>query len=134
MIETEINAFFSASDDENPDGVLSAFDQINANATKSDVPALLDAIRSPKNNFWTRELLSQPICKLGGIDCLELLLEALQKGKDEGHDNDGFVASLWTLTDADPRGCRTKLNELLSRADFKQREQALWLLEFCQTN
>jgi hypothetical protein len=69
---------------------------------------------------------------LGGSDYLEPLFEAAQLGLNEGHDNDGFDASLDEIAHADPEKCRTKLEELLARSDFKHPEAARRLLESCR--
>jgi hypothetical protein len=70
---------------------------------------------------------------LGGSDYLEPLFDAAQLGLDEGHDNDGFNAHLIEVAHAEPEKCRAKLDGLLAQADFKHREAARWLLEFCKT-
>ena len=136
MIAKEIEAIFAGQDigDGNVDGVLEAFDRLMASVTKADLPQLVAAIQSPRNNFWTRELFAEPICQLGGSDYLELLFEAAQLGSDEGHDNDGFNTHLIEIASAEPKKCRAKLEELLARADFKHGEAANWLLEFCTTD
>jgi len=137
MIEREIEAIFAGQDvdgDVDIDGVLGAFERLKTIATKADLPTLLAAIKSPRNNFWTRELLSEPICHLGGTDYFEPLFEAVQLGLDEGHDNDGFHFHLTEIAHAEPTKCRAKLEELLARDDFRHREAARWLLEFCKTD
>jgi hypothetical protein len=135
MIEKEIEAILAWQDvsvgDIDVDGVLKAFERLNSMATEIDLPALVVAIQSPKNNFWTRELFAEPISHLGGTDYLGPLLEAAQLGLDEGHDNDGFDARLIDIAYSEPEKCRAKLEELLARDDFKHRELANWLLEFC---
>ena len=102
MIQKEIEAILAwqdigDDDDIDVDGVLKAFERLKSIAIEADLPALVVAIQSPKNNFWTRELFADPICYLGGVDYLEPLLEAAQLGLDEGHDNDGFDALLRDL-------------------------------------
>ena len=136
MLEEEIEAIFAGQDvdgDVDIDGVLTAFNRLNSKATKEDLPVLLAAIQSPRSNFWTRELLSEPICRLGGSEHLEVLFEAAQLGLDEGHDNDGFNSNLTEIADMEPQKCRVKLEELLAKEDFRYREAAEWLLEFCAT-
>ncbi len=138
MIEKEIEAIFAGQDvgegDVDVDGVLEAFERLNSLATEADLPCLVAAIQSPRNNFWTRELLAEPVCRLGGSDHLGILLGAAQLGLDEGHDNDGFDMHLIELAASEPEKCRAKLGALLSRPDFKQRERATWLLEFCNAD
>ena len=138
MIQKQIEAILAWQDvgddgDIDVDGVLKAFERLNSIATEADLPALVAAIQSPKNNFWTRELFAEPICRLGGADYLERLLEAAQLGLDEGHGNDRFDALLRDLAYMDPEKCRAKLEELLARDGFKHHEIARWLLEYCET-
>ena len=78
-----------------------------------------------------RELLSGPICHLGGSEHLEVLFEAAQLGLDEGHDNDGFHFNLTEIADMGPEKCRAKLEELLAKEGFGNRGAAEWLLGFC---
>lgn len=97
MIENEIEAMLAGQNiggDVDIDGVLKAFERLRSIATEADLPTLVAAIKSPRNNFWTRELFAQPICELGGVDNLEPLLEAAQLNLDDGHDNDSFDFSL----------------------------------------
>ena len=136
MIQKEIETILAWQDvpddgDIDVDGVMKAFERLISIATEADLPTLVAAIQSPRNNFWTRELFADPICQLGGIDYLEPLFEAAQLNLDEGHDNDSFDMSLTELAYAEPEKCRTKLEDLLARDGFKHREAAKWLLEFC---
>ena len=135
MIAAELEAIFAGQDvngETDVDGVLDAFEKLLSKATKKDLPELVDAIQSPRNNFWTRELLSEPICHLGGSEYLEQLLDAAQLNRDEGHDNDGFDFHLSELAATESENCREKLKELLSRETFPHLEKAEWLLEFCK--
>jgi hypothetical protein len=138
MIEHEIEAIFAGQDvgdrDVDVDGVLEAFERLKSIATEADLASLVAAIQSPRNNFWTRELFAERICKLGGSDYLEPLLEAAQLGLDAGHDNDGFKTHLIEIAYVEPEKCRAKLEELMARPDFKHHETAKWLLEFCKSD
>ena len=109
MIEKEIEAILAWQEvgddgDIDVDGVMKAFERLTSIATEADFPALVAAIQSPRNNFWTRELFADPICQLGGVDYLEPLFEAAQLNLDEGHDNDSFDMSLTELAYAAPDG------------------------------
>lgn len=138
MIEKEIEAIFAGQDvgdgDVDVDGVLGAFERLRSIATTADLPCLVAAIQSPRNNFWTRELFAEPICQLGGPDYLEPLLEAAHLNLVEGHDNDGFDTHLAEMAYAEPDKCRAQLEQLLARDDFRFREAATRLLEFCRAN
>jgi len=84
MIQKEIEAILAWQDvgdgDLDVDGVLKAFERLKSIATEADLPALVAAIQSPKNNFWTRELFADPICYLGGADYLERCWKPLNSG------------------------------------------------------
>jgi len=134
-IDNEIEAIFAGQDvdgDVDIDGVIAAFERLRSLSTKADLPILVAAIQSPRNNFWTRELLSEPICHLGGSDYLESLFEAAQLNLDERHDNDGFHSHLLDIAHAEPKKCRSKLNELLAQKDYPHQDYAKWLLSFCE--
>ena len=135
MIAKEIEIIFAEQDvggDASCDRVMEAWVRLKSIATKSDLPSLVAAIQSPRNDFSTRELLSYPICELGGSDYLEILFEAAQLGLDEGHDNDSFDMNLLQIPYLEPEKCRAKLEELLARPDFKHRGAATWLLQYCE--
>lgn len=137
MIEKEIEAIFAGQDvggNVDIDGVIKAFERLRSIATEADLSTLVAAIKSPRNNFWTRELFAESICQLGGVDYLEPLLEAAQLNLNDGHDNDSFDLFLTELAYAEPKRCRIKLEALLARVDFKYSEAARWLLEFCKTD
>jgi hypothetical protein len=131
MIADDLEAMFARDVEIDIDGVLAAFERLKEKATSDSVPQLVSAMHSPRSNFWIRELLSEPICELGGSDYLDVLLDAAQLGLDEGYDNDGFHFHLTELAISDPVLCRAKLEQLLEREDFRHREAAHWLLDFC---
>ena len=124
-------AGLNADGDVDIDGVLAAFGRLKEKATADCVADLVAAMQSPRSDFWIRELLSEPLCELGGPDCLEALLDAAQLGLEEGHDNDGFHFHLTEMAEAEPVKCRAKLEELMGNDNFRHRERATWLLEFC---
>ena len=136
-IEEEIEAMFAGQDigdgDVDVDGVIVVFERLKALATKADLATLIAAIQSPRNNFWTRELFSEPICRLGGSDYLEPLFEAAQLSFDEGHDNDGFQTHLIDIAKAEPMRTRLKLKDLVNRKEYAHKDLANWLLEFCKS-
>ncbi len=112
------------------EGVLEAFYHLNSTATKSDLPILLRAIKSPRNNFWTRELLSEPIARLGEVSVLESLLNAFHINERDGHDNDGFSAHLSYLVALEPQTSYKELIRLKNDPNFKHEELCDWLLEY----
>ena len=111
--------------------VLQAHQRIKNIATKDDLPFLAEALRSERNDFWTRELLAEPIAYLGGSNYIPDLLIALDRNYKDGHDNDSLEHFLTEIALRDPEACKTKLDCLLNSTDFQYRDQAKWLLEYC---
>lgn len=116
----------------NIDTVLEAQERLKAIAEKEDLPELVEALRSERNNFWTRELLAEPIAYLGGSDFLPELFDPRDKNYNDGHDNDSLNFFLTEIADAEPAACKAKLESLMESPDFRYRDYAKWLLEFCK--
>ena len=131
-LEKSLNEMWSSAAARNIEQTLEAFDRVNQASTKADLPTLLKYLRSDTSDFWLRELLSEPICRYGGCEFLPELFEALQKGFDEGHDNDSFCHHLMQVAWENPIACEQRLLALLSMPDYKHQQSAIWLLEFCQ--
>ena len=118
-------------DESDVDAKLAAFEELKEQISGSDLSELLDAIGSVDINFWTRELLAEPIADLGGAAALPMLLAAYQQNFDAGHDNDGFSHTLTEVASLDPEGTRTVLADLSQADDENVRNHAGWLLDFC---
>ncbi len=131
-IAKEFEFLWSDFDDYDVEQKLESFERLRNSATKDDLPQLISALKSEKNDFWIRELLSEPISKLGGSEYFPELFEALQKNYDEGHDNDGFCFFLTELANSEPELCKKNLLKLIDSPEFKFRNHAEWLLEFCE--
>ena len=109
---------------------LAAFQRLTDAAGLEDIPQLLALLASERNGFWERELLAEPIGELGGAKYLPELLEAAEKNRIEGHDNDSFNHHLSEIAWADLKECERKLRETLANNDFRNQEKAEWLLTF----
>ena len=129
-IAADLRCILDGSDGSDVDEVLEAHGRLKDAVSTTDLPLLLDALKSPDNNFWSRELIGELVAKTGGSDCLADLLEALAAGFAEGHDNDGLQSSLIMLAKAEPEKCQRKLLELKASPHFKNQEAAEWLLTF----
>jgi hypothetical protein len=123
---------WSSFDEFNVEQKLEAFDELKLSIKKDDLPQLLEMLASAKNDFWVRELLSEPICELGGTDCLPELFAALALNESEGHDNDGFCHFLTELAASEPDKCKVQLKNLASLDNDKYKEYSEWLLEYCE--
>ena len=131
-IAKELEILWSDVDKNDVSVKLEAFERLKAITTKNDLSQLVDAIKSERNDFWIRELLSDLISDLGGADYLTELFDALQKNYEEGHDNDAFHHQLMEIAWAEPTKCRQKLLELMATDGFVHKEAAQWLLAFCE--
>src|SRR5262245_13534968 len=69
-----------------------AAEHLHRSATLDDVPRLLRLLQDER--FFVREAAAWPLSELAGATYLQELLQAYQRGFDEGHDNDGFSAAL----------------------------------------
>ncbi len=113
------------------DAKLAAFEELKEHVSDADLPELLDVICSTEIDFWTRELLAEPVADLGGAEVLPTLLAAYQQNFDAGHDNDGFSHTLREVAWLDPGGSRSALADLVQADDENTRNHAGWLLDFC---
>ncbi|MEK7725081.1 MAG: hypothetical protein AAB336_12070 [Acidobacteriota bacterium] len=131
IIAQELEILWSDFNNFDVDEKLEAFERLKISVSKDDLPQLVSALKSERNDFWTRELLSEPISILGGSKYLPELFEALQQNYDEGHDNDGFCFFLVEMAESETELCKKRLLELIDLPNFKHKKHANWLLEFC---
>ncbi|MBN8418729.1 MAG: hypothetical protein J0L73_07440 [Verrucomicrobia bacterium] len=129
-IAADLRCILDGASGGDADAVLEAHARLRDVVSTTDLPLLRDALKSPDNHFWSRELIGELVAKTGGSDCLADLLEALEAGASEGHDNDGLQSSLIMLAKAEPEQCRLKLTELMAAPNFKNQKAATWLLTF----
>ncbi|CAN5549758.1 hypothetical protein BH10ACI1_BH10ACI1_34680 [soil metagenome] len=132
VIEIELKILWSDFNDYDVEEKLESFERLKNSATQDDLPQLISALKSEKTDFWIRELLSEPISEFGGSTYLPELFEALQKNYDEGHDNYGFCFFLIEMAESEPKVCKKNLLMLMNSPDFKYKNHAEWLLEFCE--
>jgi HEAT repeat protein len=117
-------------DVDNIESAVAAAAQMQARASKEDVPRLLDLLAD--ESFIVREAAAWPPSDLGRVDLLPQLLAAYNRGLAEGHDNDGFSAALIDLVQSKPAASQAQLSAFTSSADPELRKTAAWLLEFVQ--
>ena len=115
----------------NVDTVLEAQRRLVSLVTREDLPELVDALKSDRNDFWTRELISEPVAYLGAVDSLPEPFEALEKNSSDGHDGDSLVHFLIEIAMMNPEACRARLEELKDPPDSVNTKFVDWLLEFC---
>jgi len=112
------------------DAAVAACERLHREATAEDLPRLRDLLAD--GSFFVREAAAWPLSEIAGAAALPELLQAYQRGFDEGHDNDSFSAVLTEMAAADPDGVRRALSGFLQSSDSKARDNASWLLEFCE--
>ena len=132
FIEKELEILWSDFDDYDVEDKIESLERLKKSATKDDLPQLISALKSKRNDFWTRELLSEPISAIGGSEYLPELFDALQKNYVEGYDNDGFLHNLTEIAYFESEICKQKLLELLETPNFNYKNHAVWLLQFCE--
>src|SRR5438874_4040341 len=90
--------------------MVEACEYLQKEAEVTDVPRLLDLLKH--ESFVVREAASWPLSIVGGSAVLPELFTALQRGYDEGLDNDGFGTAVVELVELNPVESREKLLEL----------------------
>lgn len=115
---------------DNLDVAVTAAQQLHKTATREDLPKLMELLND--EDSFIREAAAWPVSELAGPSSLENLLIAYQRGLDEGQDNDGFSAALIDLVESHQEGSREILQRLAESGDEAKRENALWLLQFCE--
>ena len=98
-------------------------------ATREDVPRLVALLAN--DAFFVREAAAWPLSDLGVTEALPQLLEAVYRGIQECHDNDGLNAALADLAEMNPSPARAALNGIVATGPEHLRAHALSLLEFC---
>lgn len=112
------------------DSAVAAAAELQAAASTEDVPRLIELLTD--ESFFVREAAAWPLSDLGRLDVLPQLLGAYQRGLAEGHDNDGFSASLIDLVQSKPVEARVQLSAFANSSDLELRDTARWLLTFVE--
>lgn len=128
-LERELETLWSETD---VDIVLEAHQRLMSFASQEDLPLLVAALKSDRNNFWTRELLAEPVASIGGVQYLSVLFDALETNYSDGHDNDSLAHFLTEIATLNGGECEAELKRLLDSPEFSHRKHAEWLLEFCE--
>jgi hypothetical protein len=128
LLADQLEKLWSETDVET---VIETQEQLKSIATKENLPELVDALKSERNDFWTRELLAEPIAYLGGVDYLPELFDALEKNYSGGHDSDTLVHLITEIASLNPNACRAKLEDIKGASESAYNKYADWLLEFC---
>jgi len=108
---------------------LKAGRAISKRAKASHLPELY-ALLEKSDNFYVREMVCEPIARLDGAKALPLLFKTLQRGEQDGHDNDGLVNTVMGVLESDKSACLSYVLELLRSEGAGERIDAAWALGF----
>ena len=130
MTEQEWLGLVAALRDEGPsNAAVDAAATLQRIATPADIQKLEGLLSD--SDFFVREAAAWPLSDLGSVDSLPRLLDAFQRGIDDGHDNDGLAAALVSLVELHRDRAEPMLRSLLASPSPSARESAAWLLPFC---
>jgi HEAT repeat protein len=117
-------------DSYNSKGVAAAAARLHQESTKEDLPLLRQLLEDPDAGL--REAAAWPVSELVGPSALPELLAVYQRGLEEGLDCDGLTTALIDLAETNAVEAANILRNLADGPDPNMRENALWLLEFCE--
>jgi HEAT repeat protein len=124
------NEIVSALSERDISTCVDAASKLHMSATSEDIPQSLSLLDSA--DFFIREAAAWPLAELAGTSVLPQLLTAYQRGFDEGHDNDGFTAALLEIPALFGSEAKHSIARLAETAEGAKKDNALWLLEFCE--
>lgn len=118
-------------DGRDSDRVEAAAKFLHENAVAEDLPRLMEMVNDKDD--VVREVVAGPLGELAGPPELPKLLVALQRGIDDGYDCDSLQGALVAIVEANRTAAQQVLKGLVKSTDNVTRENAAWLLEFCET-
>ena len=130
MEDSEFSEIVFNLKSDDPEVVAEAAENLQARSTREDAPKLLELLNDP--DFVIREAAAWSLSDFAGPEVLPNLLSALQRGYDEGLDNDGLQSAISDLVMMNKESSKAKLHLMAEGADEIMREHIKWLLEFCE--
>jgi bilin biosynthesis protein len=115
--------------EENTDRAVAAFEALDKVANESWLPRLYQLLAKGRD-FFVREAAAVPIARLEGLRALPQLLDALQRGAEEGHDNDGLASVVSALVEANSGEAAPALARMIREPSEGRRSGAAWLWGF----
>jgi HEAT repeat protein len=110
------------------DRLVAAYTRIADEADESHLRGLYILIED--ESFYTREAAAEALARLEGLRALPQLLQALTRGKQDGHDNDGLSTTIVGVLEAYPEKSHALLLPMLQNLSDDVRSNAAWSLGF----
>jgi hypothetical protein len=107
---------------------LKAARQISKVADPSHINDLYKLMES--DNFYVREVIADPLARLEGVRALPILFQALQRGEQQGHDNDGLTNTMIGLFESNKDVVAPMLIDMTQSPLASLRADAAWALGF----
>jgi HEAT repeat protein len=107
-----------------------ACEKINTTADASRIAELYELLTD--DSFFVREAAAIPLARIKGIEALPSLFQAMTRGED-GHDNDGLVATIAHLLETNQEKVTPLLLKMVEDQDKDVRLNAAWALGFVAT-
>ena len=114
----------SAINSPNVELAVEASEELYKLADPSRIPELYRLMNNP--SFFVREAAAAPLAELEGAKALHAMLTALERGHQDGHDNDGLLNTVTGLLEANAETCRLVLLGMLGSDNKLDREHAAW--------
>jgi HEAT repeat protein len=111
----------------NIERAVKAVETLDKVPDESDIPRLRFLVQHGAN-FFVREAAASPLARLEGARSLPLLFQALSKGKQEDHDNDGLCAIIADLLEVHQLEVSPLLLRMIATHSTADRENAAWAL------
>jgi len=97
-------------------------------AKASNVPDLYALLQH--ESFFVREEVARPLARLEGAKALPALFQALNRGEQDGHDNDDLITTMIELFESHKREVAQLLLVMLKSDHASTRADAAWALSF----
>jgi HEAT repeat protein len=107
---------------------VKACEAISTIADESHIPELYALLQD--EGFFVREAAADPLARLEGLKALPLLFQALTRGAQDGHDNDGLAFTIVELLKAHKAAAAPILLDMLTATHKETRANAAWALGF----
>jgi HEAT repeat protein len=105
-----------------------ACEKINTTADASRIAELYELLND--DSYFVREAAAIPLARLKGIEALPSLFQAMTRGEEDEHDNDGLVATIAHLLESNQEKVTPLLLKMVEDRDKHVRLNAAWALGF----